>query len=450
MDRYRELTVKYPHFVFKSYDHKYSKEGLEGRFVYELRDAQDDTAFEFSTSWAIAGTGALVAEERDVDAMVLALGMVEAISYWKLTCAPTLTVECGHLDDWQVSWWKKLFRKGLSEFFYLNGISDWDENQLSIVSEGPALASPSPCEYDSSRVMVPIGGGKDSITSVEVVKDAVSIVPVVMNPIKASNELIEHHGLKDTIHITRRLDPQIVELNSQGFLNGHIPFSAVLSMYTMIAGRVFGIADIALSNESSANEPTIIGTDINHQYSKSLEYEQDINQYANRYLDSGINYFSLLRPLNEYQITKIFAAADPALHSIFRSCNKGSKQGIWCGKCPKCLFTYIMMHAHLPLATMVEIYGEDLLDDGDLEGYFLSLTGQRTEKPFECVGTIAEVNTALASIKVKRQEDLPRLFAHWSDELVTVSEEQLLAAYDEANLTPRFDALLRHKLASVV
>jgi len=449
-DTYRELSIKYPHFVYRSYDYKQDRNGLEGTFVYEIMDAHGDVAFEFCTSWAIAAPANLPAQHADVEALVYSLGMVEAISYWKLTCASRLTVACGRLDDWQVQWWRKLFRKGLSEFFYLNDIADWDEQSLHIVSEGVQLPQPASQNYDESKVIVPIGGGKDSITSVEVLRAHKAIVPIVMNPIQASQQLIEYHNFAEVINIRRRLDPQIIRLNAEGFLNGHIPFSAVLSMYTMLAGRLYGIADIALSNESSANEPTILGTDINHQYSKSLEYEKDINEYVSRYLDAGINYFSLLRPLNEYQITKIFAAADTDLHQLFRSCNRGSKQGIWCCKCPKCLFTYIMMHAHLPLASMLDIYGSDLLEDSDLEGYFLSLTGQRTEKPFECVGTIEEVNTALSVIKQKRSSNLPKLYEHWSDNLTTVSEDGLLAAYEQSQLTEQYEFLLKQKLAAVV
>ena len=99
---------------------------------------------------------------------------------------------------------------------------------------------------------------------------------------------------------------------------------------------------VALSNESSANESTVAGSTVNHQYSKSFEFEQDFHKYEKDWLGSGVYYFSMLRPLSEFQIAKYFAGAT-AYHDIFRSCNAGSKQDIWCGHCPKCLFVFLIL-----------------------------------------------------------------------------------------------------------
>lgn len=445
MERYIELSNTYPHFVYQAFKYQLADQKLEGGFTYIIKDKAGESAFEFFSSFSVAYIGNQQPADTDLDALVFSLGMAEALSYWKLTCAPTITVACGQLDSWQVAWWKHLITDGLSEFFYLNAIQDWTSDQLTITSTGARLPKPTKRAYATDQTIVPIGGGKDSITSLAILDGHVDIVPIVMNPVAASTAMIAYKGYQKHILIRRSLDPQIVELNAQGFLNGHIPFSAVLSLYTMVAARMYGIRDIALSNESSANEPTILGTNINHQYSKSLRYEQDINAYASRYLDADIRYFSLLRPLNEYQITHLFSRSTDEVLKLFRSCNKGSKQGIWCTKCPKCLFTYIMLSAHLPLETMVDIFGSDLLEDADLEGYFLSLTGQRTEKPFECVGTIEEVNAAVQVIKEKRAK-LPRLLSLWDDQLATQTGTQLLDSWDEHNLPPEYELLVKQKL----
>jgi len=450
MERYMELKGKYPHFVYQDYDYTVRDHKLEGRCTYVLQDESGESAFEFFTLFAIEFIGGEVSADADLDALVFNLGLVEAISYWKLTCAPQFTIKCGGLSDEQKDWWRKLFQKGLSEFFYLNNITDWEGSQLQFTTTAEHKTAPAPRKYTEEKVLVPIGGGKDSISSVEILKGNIEIVPVVMNPIKASTDFMAYEGLDKYVKITRKLDPLIIKLNADGFLNGHIPFSAVLSFYTMIAARMYGMKYIALSNESSANEPTILGTDINHQYSKSLEYELDINAYATDYLDADIRYFSLLRPFNEYQITKIFAGVNNTVLDIFRSCNKGSKKGIWCIKCPKCLFTYIMIHAHLPLSKMIEIYGNDLLEDKDLEGYFLSLTGQRTEKPFECVGTVEEVNAALQVIKQKRKNSLPHLFTLWDSSLVERNAEELLKEVSPSNHEPFFAELIKQKTKDLI
>ena len=60
--------------------------------------------------------------------MLFSLGLCELPSYWKPTCSPNVIIECGHLDEKQIAWTKKLMLNGLGEFFYQNGISSDIEN----------------------------------------------------------------------------------------------------------------------------------------------------------------------------------------------------------------------------------------------------------------------------------------------------------------------------------
>jgi hypothetical protein len=50
---------------------------------------------------------------------------------------------------------------------------------------------------------------------------------------------------------------------------------------------------------------------------------------------------------------------------------------------------------------MVHIFGEDLLNKPSLQQYFDELTGIAENKPFECVGTVDEVNQALGMVAEK-------------------------------------------------
>ncbi|MDX9906275.1 MAG: hypothetical protein RBS55_06785, partial [Bacteroidales bacterium] len=200
-----------------------------------------------------------------------------------------------------------------------------------------------------------------------------------------------------------------IELNNRGFLNGHTPFSALLAFYSLLAAYLTGKKDIVLSNESSANEPTVPGTGINHQYSKSFGFEKDFREYVLKNISSGFNYFSLLRPLSELQIARLFSGM-PKFFPHFKSCNAGSKAGIWCGRCPKCLFTFIILSPFLEPGELTRIFGKNLLNDASLAGYLDELTGESPVKPFECIGTIDEVNTALAmTVKHYEPEAMPYL-----------------------------------------
>lgn len=172
---------------------------------------------------------------------------------------------------------------------------------------------------------------------------------------------------------------------------------------------------MALSNESSANEASIIGTNINHQYSKSFEFETDFRNYVHENLSADFNYYSLLRPLSELQIAALFSKTD-TYNLIFKSCNVGSKEDVWCCNCSKCLFTFIMLSPFIKSEIMLSIFGENLLDKMNLWNTLLELSGQTEEKPFECVGTIEEVNIALCEIiKQKQNEKLPILLQKYKE-----------------------------------
>ena len=65
----------------------------------------------------------------------------------------------------------------------------------------------------------------------------------------------------------------------------------------------------------------------------------------------------------------------------------GSKEDIWCGHCPKCLFVWLILSPFLSQKRLTEIFGRNLADDKEMEKYFSQLFGLEKEKPFECVGS---------------------------------------------------------------
>ena len=256
------------------------------------------------------------------------------------------------------------------------------------------------------------------------------IIPLIINPRGATNECVATAGFSEqqTAVIKRTLDATMLRMNKEGFLNGHTPFSAMLAFYTVLIGFATNSKYIALSNESSANEPTVPDSEINHQYSKSIEFENDFRNYLNDYISSDIQYFSFLRPINEVQIASLFAK-NKEYYKVFKSCNVGSKTDSWCGKCPKCLFTWIIMSPFIPENELIEIFGKNLLKNNDLVPIIRQLKGEVEVKPFECVGTVEEVNACLNY--GQRKSGL----------------ENLLNQYDNANNLPKhFEQILKDKL----
>ena len=111
-------------------------------------------------------------------------------------------------------------------------------------------------------VLVPVGGGKDSAVTLELLKGAdVPVFAYIINPRGATIHTTESAKLTadHVISVHRTLDKRMLQLNKEGFLNGHTPFSALVAFSSVIAARMAGLSYIALSNESSANESTVRG-----------------------------------------------------------------------------------------------------------------------------------------------------------------------------------------------
>ncbi len=355
---------------------------------------------------------------ESLDNLVFHIGMIELISYWKAACPPELRIMPHALSREQEAFWRKTYYLGLGEFFFMNSIDVSPDNFVRFIFPGqqavPVFGDPF-----SGGSLVPVGGGKDSAVTLELARKAgLDHLPFVLGQVPSARDVIRAAGFTpdETVHFDRILDSRLLQLNEQGFLNGHTPFSALLGFYSLLAAYLTGRPHILLSNESSANEPTVPGTDINHQYSKSFEFEKDFRDYYTEHISSCFDYYSLLRPLTELQIAQIFSALRH-FHPVFKSCNAGSKTASWCGKCPKCLFTAVMLLPFLEPEELTRIFGRDILDDPTLLPILEELAGRREIRPFDCIGTPDEVNAALkAGIARYRGKKPPALLEAWDTE----------------------------------
>ena len=445
-DKFQGLREEYPVFVYEKYDFTLSGKGLQGVFHFHLGNKYSfrPTFFIPRKKWFLPDNEIL----PYLPSLVFHIGMIELLSYWKAACPPVVEVRAGGLTKEQKAWWAALYYKGLGEFLYVNGI-EGDRRSFVEFLAAENTTKPQKTQNRKSGILIPVGGGKDSVVTLELLGKREGSLPLVMNPTKASLDCVRKSGNQEVFEIKRTIDPLLLELNHQGFLNGHTPFSALLAFYTLLASTVTGKKFIALSNESSANEPTIPGTDVNHQYSKSYEFESGFRKYVKEFLSEEIEYFSFLRPLHEIQIASLFSKYRQ-YHDIFRSCNVGSKTGVWCGKCSKCLFTCIILSPFLSEEEIEKIFGRDLLSDPDLGLYFEQLTGIAPEKPFDCVGTIDEVNAAVqATIRKRDGKDLPLLLARYKDARIqdTGSLQKFLVSFDtQHHIPPQFLTILKDAL----
>lgn len=367
---------------------------------------------------------------------MFSLGMAELVSYWKCCCSPRVEIRCGALSERQKNWWKKLYFNGLGEFFYRNQIdADFDD---FMTIEAPAPTEKKRFAPRLSGSLVPIGGGKDSAVSLELLKQAgEDITPFMINGRKAIFGCVEAAGipLEKAVCFKRTIDKTLLELNKKGYLNGHTPFSAVVAFSTVLCGCFLNKRYAVLSNESSANETYVDGKNVNHQYSKSTEFERDFREYCAENFSDCTEYFSLLRPLSEWQIAREFVKY-PQYFPVFQSCNLGGKTDIWCCECAKCLYVYILLAAFLDDETLVKIFGCDMLSKTELSEILDGLMLDGEDKPFECVGTKSEVRLALSMALDRRKGNPPTLLVRFAERFPDYQPVDLKNFFDRDNFVP--------------
>ena len=341
-------------------------------------------------------------ESELLDRLFRLIFLFSGVSYYKAFIPRDLYCEAFPIDAATAAFLSRFYEKGLGEFAYRNRLSL--EGHLRIRAD--AAAPPPPVEGElARRSCVPVGGGKDSIVTVEWLRRAGE--PIVLfalgdaAPIAAT---IAAAGLP-SVRVMRRLDPALFELNRAGALNGHVPITGILSVIALSAAVLCGCDAVVMSNEHSASAPNLFvgDTPVNHQYSKSFEFEQDLADYLAHHVSPNLAYFSLLRPLSEIAIARQFAQ-QRRYFPVFRSCNGAFRQNPaargekWCGDCPKCRFVFLALAPFVGRADLVAIFGSDLLDDeGQVEG-FAALCGLGDHKPFECVGETGESAAVMAHL----------------------------------------------------
>ncbi|MBI2196765.1 UDP-N-acetylmuramoyl-L-alanine--D-glutamate ligase [Candidatus Daviesbacteria bacterium] len=415
---FNTLRKRHSQFIYKGYQTVLEQGNLKIAFDFLL-----DPDIKFNPEVILLNVSKARLDEIGPEALqnlVFNLGMVELLSYWKATCSPQIIIKAGFLNEEQIAFWQNLLIKGLGEFFYKNQI-DFTQKDLVKFVRQPERLQAKYAGHLQDRDLVLVGGGKDSAVTLESIsKKGGEFNCLILNPTDAAIKIAEVGGCKNPIIIRRTIDPKLLELNGQGYLNGHTPFSAYLAFLSTLVGVLYDYKNLVVSNEASSNESNLkwLGQEINHQYSKTTEFEHDFRDYSKKYLSTITNYFSFLRNLGELQIAEIFSKMDK-YHKLFRSCNKGFKKGIWCGKCPKCVSTYLLLYPFLGSKTE-KIFGKNLLEDENLIPVVRGLLRENGEvKPFECVATVDEIKTAI-SLSIKRVktdgQEIPKLLQSFEDQ----------------------------------
>jgi hypothetical protein len=358
---------------------------------------------EFEETFGLPPSLGTLAPNDDpaVERALLGLHLAAGTSYWK-TCIPReLVIDNASLSGDDARFWSAVYTLGLGEFFYRNRIDPVGRASFHAASgENGSRVSVRPVAGPSLLLW---GGGKDSVVSHEILESADE--PHELLSIGRSDwEWVERSAAVAgrPLHVvSRRLDPKLLDMNAAGALNGHVPVSATLAAAGTLVAVLAGRPAVIASNEASASfgNAAWAGIDVNHQWSKSLEFERLFRRWMGDNLDGGPEYFSLLRPLSELRIVKAFAT-HPEYFAAVTSCNANFKQSgpaarRFCLACPKCVFVSLMARPWLDDRAYHVLFGGDSLGDPGNVHLVEELLGVRGTKPFECVGTPEETKAAL-------------------------------------------------------
>lgn len=321
------------------------------------------------------------------------LGLAYTPFLYKLSDFSEVEVRTASLDAESVGFFESFLRGGLGEFRYLQGLDPSRRIKLiATLDEGINPISVSP----SDDLLMLNGGGKDTIVAAEMLKEAEQpFTWLSIRPNPTRRKVIALSGVPEALEVFYELDPKI-NLNKV-YKWGHLPHTSVVLSIGLIVAILRKSRYVAAGNEHSANFGNVIykGFDVNHQYTKSFEFERGFQRFVSRRVVSDISVFSILRPYGDLQLAWMFSRHDEYF-SHFISCNRGigRGEGEWCKECPKCAFMALALFPFVGPDGVRAVFGENVLERPAIRRHILQLVNGRI-KPWECVGTKEECRLAL-------------------------------------------------------
>ena len=381
--------------TFRILDRAYDPVARTARFRYAFDDGE---RFEETVTFETPPPAGALFDEDGFGRALLHLHVAAGTSYYKAAAPPEVVIEEDGLTPAELAFHHRLYDDGLREFAVTNGLPV--PRPVELRATGRPLPPPSARTAGDGPhgLVVPIGGGKDSMVLIEAVR-ALRPRLFAVNPHPLTVSLAGEADL-ELLVVRRRLSPNLVELNRRGALNGHVPITAIVSLVAVAGAFLYGYDAIAMAVERSASEETVVvdGVAVNHQFSKSLEFERLLADLVTGSIDPGLTSASALRPYSELAIARAFAGLT-RYHGTFCSCNTAFRQGAgpddrWCGNCPKCRFVALVLAPFLAPEALTAVIGRDLFaDPAQIPGFAALMSDE--DKPFECVGERRESAVAL-------------------------------------------------------
>jgi UDP-N-acetyl-alpha-D-muramoyl-L-alanyl-L-glutamate epimerase len=351
------------------------------------------------------------------------LHLIAGVSYYKAAVPGEIRIDGYSIDADTAALLESIYINGLGEFAYRNGLNLHE--RIRFPHDDDTLPHAVPLQLDH-HALVAIGGGKDSLVSIEALRSlGVAQTVTWIGGSQLIAACAARTGLPSR-NIGRQLAPALFEYNRQGAWNGHIPVTAVNSAILVFAAVLLDADQVVFSNERSASYGSLIrsedglGTsEVNHQWSKSWAFEKAFAAHVRNHVAADLHYYSLLRPLSELAVARQFSKSD-RYDAWFSSCNRNfhllgeRPANRWCGICPKCHFVFLALAPFMPKPRLVGIFGRNLLDDPEQGAGYDALLEFQDHKPFECVGEGRESRAAMNALTTRpewREDALVKRFA---------------------------------------
>ncbi len=450
-DQVRRLREEYPVFRIEDARAVAGPSGVTLEFAFAAGDLRFRPVVEFAGLRPDeAGRVVTATAQR----MIRALAIVEAFSYWKALCSPVIEVALPAPDAAELDWWQAFWPGAMGEFFYRNQIDYTAPGFLVIQGPaggtaasagaggpgGPGTAGDAP----AGPPLVLFSGGKDSLALARIVAAGADAAPVdflLYNPGERLRGLAGSLASGGRlVEVRRTILPELLRLNAADHPNGHTPFSAYLAFAAMLAGYLRGSGPVMAGNSRSDDEPNVrsyLGRPVNHQWTKSYEFETALRSYRDRWLPGAPGYSSPLRPLHEVQVIASLAG-DVDAYLRTASCNQ-VRGGGWCRSCAKCAWVFLATAALFGHDLAIRKTGGDMFADPALAGVYQEMAGLTGVKPFECTGSEDEVKAAIQAVgRAQSPDAYPALAACLRDPAVATARPlaALLADWGHDDLVP--------------
>lgn len=386
---------------------------LNGDGKIRLRYGLDELEFEETIVVSRAESQDVYA--ATVDGLLDLLHWVAGVSYYKAAAPTEISFEGAHPGPAAIELLTALYTEGLGEFAVVNdlpglpsadfqaaaGSAGVEESADRSHTELSEADSSTPAKDPLQRLLVPVGGGKDSAVAIEIARtSSLDVTLFSVGDAPPIRETARVSGY-ERLTATRKIDPLLLECNAAGALNGHIPITAIVSCVALLTAALNGQDAVTLANERSASAGNLTwhGVEVNHQFSKSRRAERLFAQAVGQ-IPGAPQIFSVLRPASELSIARAFSRFEQ-YHQVFTSCNRvfqidpAKRLSSWCCNCDKCRFVFLILAPFMTPAQLTTIFAKDMLNDPDQYDGFALLTATGGDKPFECVGEVGEVLAAI-------------------------------------------------------